>query len=55
MPVEIREISIGAQVVDDADDAPAAAPAFDAAELREQILAECAELIRKALERRDER
>jgi hypothetical protein len=54
MAVEIREISIGAQVVDD-DDEPVAAPAFDPDELREQILAECAELIRKALERRDER
>jgi hypothetical protein len=53
MAVEIREISIGAKIV---DEPPAVAPpAFDPKELREQILAECVDLIKKALERQGER
>ena len=53
MPVEIREISISANIEDEPK--PVAAPAIDIKELREEILAECAELIRKALERQFER
>lgn len=53
MPVEIREISIGAKIADRAPPRPQ--PAVDAKKLREEILAECAELIKRALERQWER
>ena len=53
MPVEIREITIGAEI----SEPRAAEPprSFDAEELREQILAECEAMIRRALERLGER
>ncbi|MGA2043980.1 MAG: DUF5908 family protein [Roseiarcus sp.] len=53
MPVEIREINIGAEVVDEPKPAPA--QAADTEALRAEILADCAELIRKALDRLGER
>jgi len=53
MPVEIREIVISASIEDQAPLAPA--PAVDVNELRADILAECAELIRKAIERQWDR
>jgi Family of unknown function (DUF5908) len=53
MPVEIREISISASVEDQPPQPYA--PEIDIKKLREEILAECADLIRKALERQWER
>jgi hypothetical protein len=53
MPVEIREITIGAEISE--RNSPELRPSIDAEELREQILAECEVLIRKALERLGER
>ncbi|MBV8662372.1 MAG: hypothetical protein JO107_04655 [Hyphomicrobiales bacterium] len=53
MPVEIREITIGAQIVEPESTEPP--PPFDPEELRQQILAECEALIRRTLERLGER
>ncbi|MFZ5964789.1 DUF5908 family protein [Thalassococcus sp. BH17M4-6] len=62
MPVEIREIVLQARVVE--DPRPDAARAFDRdsdelgdhlADLRHQIMAECEQMIRTALDRRSGR
>ena len=63
MPIDIQNLHIKSSVVQraaDNDDAPATsqAPAGDdraAADMREQILAECKRLIRDALYQRQER